>query len=60
MTKKDYVLIASSIKEVSSYNNADKDTLRMLISNLHHKFQLDNPRYKGRTFEIACGISTEI
>ena len=60
MTKKDYVLIASAIRETSKSENADKDTLLMLINRLHTKFQQDNPRYRGRTFEAACELTTNI
>ena len=60
MTKKDYVLIASAINETSKSVNADKDTLRMLINRLHFKFQQDNHKYRGRTFETACELTTNI
>jgi hypothetical protein len=60
MTKIDYVLIAKAIREVSSSNNADKDTLRMLICNLHAKFQKDNSKYLGSKFEKECGLTTNI
>ena len=58
MTKKDYVLIASVIREVSENVSADKNTLRMLVSALGTELQRDNPRFSGRTFEIACNVTT--
>lgn len=60
MTKKDYEIIANAIKKVAGSGNADKDTLRMLISVLNTDLLYDNPRFRGRAFEIACGLTTSV
>jgi len=60
MTKKDYQLIASVIRDLSFTENADKETLKMLVNGLITKLSLDNSKFSGRIFENACNIFTEI
>lgn len=56
MTRKDYILIAESIKTVRKdlpYCEAI-DTINELIDVLCQKLMLDNPRFNSETFKKAC------
>jgi hypothetical protein len=57
MTKKDYELVASSIKEVvNMYDEEAKDILSILVEYMKTKFGYDNPKFDGIKFRKACGL----
>jgi predicted oxidoreductase len=56
MTKKDYELIASVIKQTN--DNGDLDGAATLAHNFADKLQLTNPLFDRQRFLTACGIET--
>jgi hypothetical protein len=62
MTRKDYVLIAESIKGAINYEgnfneNKDKaEALNYLALRLSSAFENDNPRFDRDRFLTACGV----
>lgn len=58
MTKKDYELIAESIKDVLEYQKRPDHavTVRIVASNLAFVLKLDNPKFDEDKFLTACGI----
>ena len=59
MTKKDYELIAKTIKTSKNFKDTEKmtkeDILRDLTASLCFKLQEDNPRFNADKFIKACG-----
>ena len=66
MTRKDYVLIASAIKQTinneawdeenGAYSEVAEEVFKALVSTLGYKLLLDNPRFHQAKFEEACGF----
>ena len=58
MTRKDYQLIADTIKRTSEVKVLGKSnaTLRVLACNLAAQLQKDNPNFKPALFLKACGV----
>ena len=63
MTRKDYVLIADSIKGAINYeailndNKEKAEALGFLAIRLSSAFELDNPRFDRDRFLVACGVN---
>ena len=59
MTRKDYQLIAASIKSTANVKvlgNSREATLRVLACNLAAQLKKDNPNFKPALFLQACGV----
>lgn len=54
MTKKDYVLIASSINQTINRKDTDLPTMTMLMANIATRLADDNPRFDSVRFFDAC------
>lgn len=56
MTKKDYILIANVLANTyeTSKNNAERDTVIAIISQLVDKLKADNANFNADTFRKAC------
>ena len=63
MTRKDYVLIADTIKGSINYeqnfnNNQEKaDGIKALAITLASTLEADNPRFDRDRFLVACGVN---
>lgn len=60
MSRKDYELIASTIKSIAYdpalANLSAASTLKILALRMANNFKADNPNFKPETFEQACGF----
>ena len=62
MTRKDYVMIAETIKGAINYeqnfnnNEAGAEVLKKFSVTLGSQFWLDNPRFDRARFLDACGV----
>ena len=59
MTRKDYVLIASTIKNQFSYyeeSAPEVKALKELVLAMAYDFTKDNPRFEYARFLDACGV----
>jgi len=59
MTRKDYVLIADTIKtacKVDSKMGAVLVSVEHLANTLATEFEIDNPRFDRARFLVACGV----
>ena len=61
MTKKDYQLIAGSLRMTNEWNGGAirRDLFVILCENLANALNRDNPRFDHQRFLEACGIYTE-
>ena len=55
MTRKDYQLIASALKE-SYYGVSDRDDWRKITKDMAKALASDNPAFNREMFLKACGI----
>jgi hypothetical protein len=59
MTRKDYVLIAATIKNQFTYYEdltPEAKALKELALRMAYEFTLDNPRFEYARFLEACGV----
>ena len=57
MTRKDYVLLAESLKATICALNKTERTGALLAANeISHRLQQDNPRFERKRFLEACGM----
>ena len=60
MTRKDYVLIASTIQHQFSYYEEltpEAKALKELVLRMAYDFSKDNPRFEYARFLNACGVN---
>lgn len=59
MTKKDYILIAGSLRMTDEWTAKAirRDLFIILCENLANSLQRDNPRFDRKRFLEACGAS---
>jgi hypothetical protein len=60
MTRKDYVLIASTIQHQFSYYEEltpEVKALKELVLRMAYDFSKDNPRFEYARFLNACGVN---
>ena len=60
MTRKDYVLIASTIQHQFSYyeeSTPEVKALKELALRMAYDFRQDNPRFEYARFLDACGVN---
>jgi hypothetical protein len=59
MTRKDYILIAKTLKNEQKQFKENEDgyiLLRILANQFANELQADNPRFDRARFLVACGV----
>jgi len=56
MTRKDYQMIANTIKSTAAAQSTVAPTLRCFALNLSVELKKDNPNFKPALFLKACGV----